>query len=178
MINNKEHTWSATSSLCDSQISNVKTFVFADSVFCLGGFQENPNEAWKEIIKWYFENNQLKYLNRIDGESVEFEWKIFPRLTTFGFLEQIQEFMKEQNCDPEQFKGRIIFMSMFNDIAWRQKGNEEQCGSDAHEVANYARRFLRGHWSFLGPGSEKKWYGTYSDKPDGVWDKNCVRHDA
>ena len=27
------------------------------------------------------------------------------------------------------------------------------------------------HWSFLGPGSEKKWYGTCSDKPDGVWDK-------
>ena len=24
---------------------------------------------------------------------------------------------------------------------------------------------------FLGPGSEKKWYGTYSDKPDGDWDK-------
>ena len=26
---------------------------------------------------------------------------------------------------------------------------------------------------FLGPGSEKKWYGTYSDKPYGVCDKNC-----
>ena len=32
--------------------------------------------------------------------------------------------------------------------------------------------FTRGHWSFLGPGSEKEWYGTYSDKPDGDWDKN------
>ena len=109
---------------------------------------------------------------------MENRWQIFPRLTTFGFLEQIQEFMKEQNCDPEQFKGRIIFMSMFNDIVWPQKGNEEQCKSNAHEVADYPRRFLRGHWSFLGPGSDKKWYGTYSDKPDGVWDKNCVRHDA
>ena len=24
-------------------------------------------------------------------------------------------------------------------------------------------------WSFLGPGSEKKRYGTHSDKPDGSW---------
>ena len=38
-------------------------------------------------------------------------------------------------------------------------------------MKRYARRFLRGHWSFLGPGSEKKWYGTYTDKPDGSWDK-------
>ena len=26
---------------------------------------------------------------------------------------------------------------------------------------------------FLGLGSEKKWYGTYSDKPDGDWDKTA-----
>ena len=46
---------------------------------------------------------------------------------TFGLLKQIQEFMKEQKCDPEQFKGRIIFMSMFNDIVWGEKENGEKC---------------------------------------------------
>ena len=61
-------------------------------------------------------------------------------------------------------------MSMFNDIKWGEKRNEEKCKSYAYKVANYARRFLRGHWSFLGPGSEKKWYGTYSVKHDGVWE--------
>ena len=61
-------------------------------------------------------------------------------------------------------------MSMFNDIVWVEKGNAEKCKSNACEVANYARRFLRGHWSLLGPGSEKKWCGTYSNKPDDVWD--------
>ena len=25
-----------------------------------------------------------------------------------------------------------------------------------------------GGWSFLGPGPEEKWYGTHSDKPDGI----------
>ena len=40
MIDNGDYTWSATSLLCDRihQISNAKTYVFADSVFCLGGF--------------------------------------------------------------------------------------------------------------------------------------------
>ena len=98
-------------------------------------------------------------MNRIDGVRV---------------LTQIQEFMKELKFDPEQFNERIIFMSMFNamfnDIAWGAQGNEEKCKSNVHEVADSGRSFLRGHWSFLGPGSEKKWYGTYSDKPDGAWD--------
>ena len=40
-------------------------------------------------------------------------------------------------------------------------------------VANYARRFLLGRGSFLGPESEKKWYGTYSDKPDGDCDRTA-----
>ena len=33
-------------------------------------------------------------------------------------------------------------MSIFNDIVWVEKGNEETCKSNAHEVADYARRFL------------------------------------
>ena len=55
----------------------------------------------------------------------------------------------------------------------RKKGIKGKCKSNAHEVADYARRFLRGHWSFLGPGSEKKWFGTYSDKPGRVWDQSA-----
>ena len=53
---------------------------------------------------------------------MEFKWKIFPGFTKSDLLTQIQEFMKEQKCDPEQFKGRIIFMSKFNDIVWEKKG--------------------------------------------------------
>ena len=106
MIDYEEYTWSATSVLCDKiyQISNAKTYVFADSVLCLRGIKENPNEAGKEKIRWYFDSNHLKDLKLIDGEPMEFEWKNFPGCTTFGLLEQIQEFMKEQQCEPEQFQ--------------------------------------------------------------------------
>ena len=34
----------------------------------------------------------------------------------------------------------------------------------------YARRFGAGQWSFLGPGSEKKWYSISEDSPQGEWD--------
>ena len=51
-------------------------------------------------------------------------------------------------------------MSMFNDIVWDAKRNDELCEMIQKRVEEYARRFPRGHWSFLGPGSEKKWYAT------------------
>ena len=88
----------------------------------------------------------------------EFAWKIFPGFTTLGLLEKIQDLMKD-------------LQSMYNDIAWRDKGNTEMCAYNSKTIADYARRFPPSRWSFLGPGSEKKWCGTYYDKPDGSWDK-------
>ena len=54
-------------------------------------------------------------------------------------------------------------MSMFNDIVWKK--NVENCISNAEEVRNYAIKFMTGHRTFLGPGSEEKWYGdSYGEK--------------
>ena len=35
----------------------------------------------------------------------------------------------------------------------------------------FAKRFLTGRWSFLGPGSETKWYSIYLERPQGEWDR-------
>ena len=72
--------------------------------------------------------------------------------------------------DPEQFQGRIIFMSMFNDIVWWIKDNDNECIVNATLVSVFAKRFPARHWSFLGPGSEKKWYSTHNGRPQGEWD--------
>ena len=47
---------------------------------------------------------------------MEFEWKIFRGFTTVAILNEIQQMMGELLCEPENFTGRIIFMSMYNDI--------------------------------------------------------------
>ena len=65
----------------------------------------------------------------------------------------------------------MIFMSMFNDILWGSEDNERECNANADLVSIFARRFPAGRWSFLGPGSEKKWYSTYIDRPEGEWDR-------
>ena len=75
------------------------------------------------------------------------------------------------NVQPEDFTGLMIFMSMFNDISWCSKENKQECESSASLVSIYAKRFSPGRWSFLGPGSEKKWYSILEFKPQGEWDR-------
>ena len=92
---------------------------------------------------------------------MEFEWKEFTGFTTLNILKEIQMDLARKNTEPENFKDRIIFMSVFNDIEWKK--NDESCISNAKNVKNYSKRFLPGHWTFLCPGSEKKWYGSSYD---------------
>ena len=62
-------------------------------------------------------------------------------------------------------------MSMFNDISCGSRDNEEECMLNAKLVSLYAKRFGTGQWSFLGPGSGKKWYSISVDCPQGEWDR-------
>ena len=67
--------------------------------------------------------------------------------------------------DPSHFKGRLIFMSMFNDMMWGSEDNERECNANATLVSFFVKRNPAGRWSFLGPGSAKKWYSTFLDRP-------------
>ena len=55
------------------------------------------------------------------------------------------------------------------------RDNEKECESNAQLVSLCAKRFGIGQWSFLGPGSEKKWCSISADSPQGVWDTMAER---
>ena len=101
---------------------------------------------------------------------MEFEWNIFPGFTTLKLIGEVQKFMNKMS-DPARFQGRIIFKSMFNDIIWRSTDNERECIANATLVSLFTKRFPAGRWSFLGPGSEKKWYTSYNGRPRGECDR-------
>ena len=61
-------------------------------------------------------------------------------------------------------------MPMFNDISCGTRDNEQECLANARLVSLYARKFGKGQRSFIGPGSEKKWYSMKEDCPQGAWD--------
>ena len=60
-------------------------------------------------------------------------------------------------------------MPMLNDIDWSNRKLDQNCFSSAESVKDYSMKFLQGHWTFLGPRSEKKWYGGSSYSLKGEW---------
>ena len=129
---------------------HAKVYVFSDSVLCLGKVNQNPTSkaVWEEKLSWFTNSPQYRTLDTIDGEPMEFEWNIFPGFTTLQLVDKVQEFMTKMG-DPSQFKGRIIFMSMLNDIIWGSEDNERECIANATLVTLLAKRFPAGRWSFL-----------------------------
>ena len=74
--------WKETTLLTDRavQFATAKTYVFSDSVLCLGGISPEPLKAWESKIKWFVKARYVRELDRIDGETMEFEWEKFPRI--------------------------------------------------------------------------------------------------
>ena len=87
------------------------------SVLCLGKMNQNPlsNIVWEDKLTWFKSPSQYRTLDTIDGEPVEFEWNMFPGSTTLELVREVQKLMSKMG-EPEQFQGRIILISMFNDI--------------------------------------------------------------
>ena len=127
------------------------------------------NEAWKNRFAGVRAERSCRDYDAINGESTEFEWNIFPGFTTLQLCEKISDLLSHLGQTPESFTGRILFMSMFNDIFCDRYDNKDECLKNAESVKVLARRFGSGQWSFIGPGSEKKWYSS-ENSPQGAWD--------
>ena len=84
--------------------------------------------------------------------------------------DEVKSLLSRLGETPENFTGRILFLSVFNDISCGTRDNEQECLANARLVSLYARRFGKGPWSFIGPGSEKKWYSMKEDSPQGICD--------
>ena len=169
-----KNSWTHLSLINDEVVINLqstKVYVFSDSVLCLGKVLQHPesNEAWKNRVAGARAERSYRDYDAINGESTEFEWNIFPGFTTLQLCDKISDLLSYMGQTPETFTGRILFMSMFNDISCDKNGNKDECLKNANFVKTFAGRFGIGQWSFIGPGSEKKWYSS-ENSPQGAWD--------
>ena len=171
----EKHSWKYLSLIDDETIINLqraKVYVFSDSVLCLGKIHQHPKakESWKDRIEWITTSQSYRDYDGISGEPTEFEWNIFQGFTTLQLYGEVTDLLSRFGETPENFTGRILFMSMFNDISCEKKDNEEECLANAKVVSIYAKKFGIGQWSFIGTGSEKKWSSMKEDSPQGIWD--------
>ena len=142
----ERHSWKHLSLIGDETVINLqraKVYVFSDSVLCLGRVHQHPdsNKAWKERIGWIITDKSYRDYDGINGEPTEFEWNIFSGFITLQLCGIVTDLLSRLGETPETFTGRILFMSMFNDISCDKKDNEEECVANAKVVSILARRF-------------------------------------
>ena len=118
-------------------LQRTKVYVFSDSVLCLGKIHENhqSNDAWEQRLGWFKTTQEYRALDTIDGEPTEFEWNIFPGFNTLQLSDEVKCLLFKSGATPENFTGRIFFMSMFNDISCGSRDNEKECMSNANLVS-------------------------------------------
>ena len=134
-----KNSWRQLSLIGDETVINLqrtKVYVFSDSVLCLGKILQHPesNEAWKNRIAGVMSEKSYRDYDGINGEPTEFEWNIFPGFITLQLCGKVNDPLSDLGETPETFKGRILFMSMFNDISCDRKGNKEECLANARVV--------------------------------------------
>ena len=118
----EKHSWKYLSLIGGERIINLqraKVYVFSDYVLCLGKIHQNleSNKAWELRIRWITSSQSYRNFGRIDREPTEFEWNIFPGFNTLQLSEEGMSFLYRLGETPENFTGRISFMSMINDIS-------------------------------------------------------------
>ena len=126
-----KNSWKQLSLIGDETVINLqrtKVYVFSDSVLCLGKIHQHPesNQAWKKKIEGITTDQSYRDYDGINGEPTEFEWNIFPGFTTLQLCGKVNDLLSDLGETPETFTGRILFMSMFNDISCDRKGNKEE----------------------------------------------------
>ena len=119
----------------------------SSQILCCAHQHPESNEAWKKRIEGIMTEKSYRDYDGINGEPTEFEWNIFPGFTTLQLCGKVNDLLSDLGEAPETFTGRILFMSMFNDISCDRKGNKEECLANA-ESSKYLQRNLvldKGH---------------------------------
>ena len=119
ILHGNNYLWSVMKKSSVYRMQRFMFLFFSDSVSCLGKVNQNQtsNSACEEKLSWFKSSSQSRTWDTIDGEPMEFEWNIFRGFTTLPLCNKVHEFMSKISDQPEQVEGRIIFMSMFNDIS-------------------------------------------------------------
>ena len=92
-----------------------------------------------------------KYRERHRRRAGRVQVESFPRAHySRALLQEVAVVMNDEiNIQPHDFKDRIVFMSMYNDIAWTKKNNKDTCHKNSSRVSEYALQVPAGFRTFL-----------------------------
>ena len=151
-----------------AKLINMRVRLFSDSTLC-GVSNPDPSNNWATKLEDVWNEHGFVEKLTLAARDVRFIWHVLPCAPIVDTKEHFQNYLKGQS--PKYFDDKIIFMSMFSDIAWTKKGNTEKSLHDAKEVAAFATKFKPKHWCILGPALDGKHVWTAnSNELQGQWD--------
>ena len=156
-----KNSWKQLSLIGDETIINLQsTKVYVSSILCCasgGSFSiRNPTKFGRKGLKGSRPRKATEIMTVSMESRPNSSGTFFPGFTTLQLCGKVSDLLSDLGQTPETFTGRILFMSMFNDISCDRKGNKEECLANAGVVKVLARRIGIGQCSFIGPGSEKE----------------------
>ena len=102
----------------------AKGDVLSDSVFCTGpGFsvEKRFSDIWKKKAELWLENTTAaRTESTLQVSQFDIEWHVHPGVTCVQTLQKLKVLTSETGDEPQNFPGRIIFASMFDDIPSRK----------------------------------------------------------
>ena len=87
---------------------------------------QNPTKLGKKRIEGIKAEKIYRDYDGINGELTEFEWNIFAGFDALQLCDKVKDLLSRLGEKPEYFTGRIVFMSMFNDISCGTRDNEQE----------------------------------------------------
>ena len=138
------------------ELSVFSTSTFSQILYCvLVRSSKKPNRTRHGKTDWDGSKSSPEYRNfdRIDGEPMEFESNIFPGFNTLQLSEEVKRLLLRLGETPENFTGRIIVMSMFNDISWRIQDNTMPPETYSNDFGGFLELISRFEFEFCRCGS-------------------------
>ena len=159
-------------------IFHCQSLCLPDSVFCLGQLGDTLVESWTKQIQRYSDN---KYYQRIESNwwtTWSLSWRFSQEFPTVGILIRFNRWW--ENCSVNQRTSEAASMSMFNDIVWDAKENDELCEKIQRQIKSIQKDSLAVIGLSLGMDlkrSDTELYGTDDCKADGSWklQRKCCR---
>ena len=144
---------------------HAKVNIFSDSVSCLGKVNQNPTSILIGTSCWIV--STIHHKTKLWTQSMENPWN------SSGIFSQDAHCKLVQSAKVHKQIGRTRTIPRTNhlhvDVQQHHNGkkdNEQECFANATLVKNSSRTLV-----IVGPGSEKKWYSAYNERPQGESDR-------
>ena len=151
--------------------AKAKVCVYADSVLCVGQVKDisGATERWNGQVEDLKMDSSYRDAVGLDGEPIEIEWTNSKDSRHYLFFARSRTAWSQRTSSQKTSRNESASCQCSKTLGGKRMTR------NVFRMPKKSRftplKFLQGHWTFLGPGSDEKWCGGSHDQK-GQW--NCT----